>query len=118
MYSGRESKTPNNMTKKQEYISLQGPVQPKPPAFFDQAYQGKPDWRKRASLSQTRPYSAYNAHDDAQSYMSHQKLKRRQNQKTLDPSKAMIRSRRLKAKSKKRPDDEEEEWERFNEKVR
>uniref|UniRef100_A0A7S3KCC6 Uncharacterized protein n=1 Tax=Euplotes crassus TaxID=5936 RepID=A0A7S3KCC6_EUPCR len=118
MYTGREAKTPNNMTRKQEYISLQGPVQPKPPAFFDQAYQGKPDWRKKASLSQTRPYSAYNAHDDAQSYMSHQKLKRKQNhQKTLDPSKAMIRSRRLKNRSKKRQDEDEEEWERFNEKV-
>lgn len=25
---------------------LQGPVQPKPPSFFEQAYQGKEDYRK------------------------------------------------------------------------
>ncbi len=119
MSSGRESQTPNNYTRKQEFVSLQGPVQPKPPAFFDQAYKNKKDWRKKASLSHTRPYSAYNAHDDAMSYMSHQKLKKRQDhqKKTLDPSKAMVRSRKSKTRMKKRAD-EEEEWERFNEQVR
>jgi len=110
---GRESKTPNHYNRKKEFISLQGPVQPKPPSFFEQAYKGTEDWRKKNSFNQSRPYSAYRAHDDAKSYMNHQQMKQ---QKTLNPHYSKIKSRLLKKKEKK--EEEEEEWERFNENVR
>lgn len=107
------SKTPNMSTNK-EIILLQTPVQPKPPSFFEQAYLGKEDPRKRATLSQTRPFSAHKQ-DDMHTYMSHHKLKQQmeKQQKTLDPYQL---SRTKKAK-KKVKNEEEEEWERFNEQV-
>ena len=112
----RESKTPNYSNKKKEIIMLQGPVQPKPPSFFEQAYKGRQDWRK-ASLSQTRPYSAYNANADAQSYMSHHKLRQKKNQqKTLDPYGSRSRVKRTKTRGKAW--EEEDDWERFNEELR
>ena len=114
IHGQRESKTPNNYSRKKDFIMLQGPVQPKPPSFFEQAYKGREDWRK-TSVSQTRPYSAYNAHGDAQSYMSHQRLKKAKDrpQKTLDPYGAKI-----KAKARNKHKNEEDDWERFNEELR
>jgi hypothetical protein len=114
--NGSHSMTPNNYSKKGEVFLLQGPIQPKARAFFEQAYQGKPDF-KRQTMSQTRPYTAYQANDDAMSYMSHQKLKQQKDkhQRTLDPRKLVSRKKGRKQKAKQ---EEEEEWERFNEQVR
>lgn len=112
----RASQTPNS--RKGEIILLQGPVQPKPPAFHEQAYQGREDWRKKsASQSQARPYTAY-ANNDAQAYMSQQKLKKQQErqQKTLDPY--QYRNRAMKIKKNILKKEEDEEWERFNEQMR
>lgn len=107
------SQTPNGATKLKEFIMLQTPVQPKPPSFFEQAYQGKEDQRKKQTLSQSRPFSAYKQ-DDMQSYMSHHKLKQQMQKKTIDPH-CFSRTKKIKKKGKK--EDEEEEWERFNENV-
>lgn len=109
------SQTPNGTSKLKEFIMLQTPVQPKPPSFFEQAYKGKEDQRKKQTLSQSRPFSAYKA-DDIQSYMSHHKLKQQmqKQQKTLDPH-CYSRTKKIKKRGKKQ--DEEEEWERFNENV-
>lgn len=108
--------TPSNTSKGNEFVMLQGPVQPKPPSFFEQAYQGKEDYRKLArTRSANRPYSAY-YQDDAKSYMSHQKLKGVEDKKkTLDPHN-YSRTKKIK-KHRPKKMDEEEEWERFNEEV-
>jgi hypothetical protein len=110
------SQTPNYNGRKSNFILLQGPVHPKPPAFFEQAYQGKEDYRKKVGKSQTRPFSAFR-NDDQNSYMSHHRLKQQleNNKKTLDPS-YRIRTRKIKKKEKKQ-NDEEEDWERFNEEI-
>lgn len=98
---------------------LQGPVQPKPPSFFEQAYQGKEDYRKVArAKSANRPYSAYHNNDTA-SYMSHHKLKQIESnsKKTIDVHNH-THSRKQKQKAKAKPKvDDEDEWERFNEQV-
>lgn len=107
------TQTPNHNGKR-ELIMLQTPVQPKPRAFFEQAYLGKEDFPKRQSHSQARPFSAYKA-DDKQTYMSHHKLKQQKEsqQKTLDPN-YYKKSRKT---AKKQAKNEEEDWERFNENV-
>lgn len=46
----RMSHTPNCHTKAKEYLLLNGPSQPKPPSFFEQAYKGKEDPRKTMPL--------------------------------------------------------------------
>ena len=97
--------TPNNLGKGKgkEVMLLQGPVQPKPPSFFEQAYQGKEDYRKLArAKSANRPYSAYRQ-DDTQSYMSHHKLKQVEGQqrKTIDNSQFTRSKRSRKGKKLK-----------------
>ena len=44
------SKTPQHYAKNKEYLLLQGPMQPKPPSFFEQAYKGREDPRKALGL--------------------------------------------------------------------
>jgi len=108
-----------NYTKPKEFMLLQTPVQPKPPSFFEQAYQGKQDPRKMArARSANRPYSAYQQ-DDKSTYMSHHKLKEqieKQQKKTIDPYQ-LSRTRKIK-KLKAKQAEGDDDWERFNEELR